>query len=248
MRRSFMRRMLVTGLLGGRQGVLEYSQRQKNVYGTSLIQQLPMTPTALATDQSGAGRNGDAVAVASDNAPGPFGINAPYFDGTAYVNLYSAGMAAAYSGAEGSFSIWSKVPIEFWTGAQRYVVSLRGDDSNRNVIYHDPSPNWLLYRNIAGGADITKYVGSQSSTDWRMYTMTWSRLANLTAFYINDSQVHQAAGIGLWTTALNSFTTNLGCNNKSGVTYPYLGWMMYWALGNQALTPAEVASLYVNPT
>jgi hypothetical protein len=238
---------------GRRSDSLQYWQRQASVFGSSLIQQLPLTPEYLATDKSGAGRNGNAVAVTFDNAPGPFGVNAPLFDGlTGYVSLYSASLVSAFNGAEGTATIWFKMfDAAAWAdGVTRRLFYLSSDAANNQIYVGkvNTTNNMLDFRIRAGGSDNRITPMDQNSLLWRMYTITWSRAANNVAFYINDGQIYQAGGYGVWSGNLNANLTNIGPLSVVDPSTSAHGWMMYWALGNRALTPVEVASLYANPT
>ena len=65
----------------------------------------------------------------------------PSYNGTtSYTDIYSAALAGAFNGAEGTLMIWAKVSAAgVWTdAASRYLVRLRAD-ANNSVHIHCPA-------------------------------------------------------------------------------------------------------------
>ena len=227
---------------------LQYYKKVRRIFGSSLISYLPLGEQAgsIAYDLSGNGLHGASVGVTLGEPGIGDGKTSYGFDGlAAYVNWYSAGLAAAFNGAEGTLMVWAKVAnAGVWTdGAERRIVSL-GTSGEGNVIYirKQAGNNQLL---VNRNDDVTdKFViVAISQTTWFPVTITWSVADDQVKVYVNGAQS------GSTQTGLSAFTgaiVNTRCNVGATTTVPAQVWfgnIQHVALGNRALTPAEVAEV-----
>jgi hypothetical protein len=192
-----------------------------------------------AYDRSGNAYNGAYTGVALAE-PGLFNKTCPYFDGgAASCNIYSAGMAGAFNGQEGTLAIWAKVyDSAVWSDStNRYPIMLYVNADNTFYLRKPTLAN-LIYVFYRAGA-VTKQVNiSTSTTGWAHYAMTWSKTADQMIAYFNGAQSGSTqTGLGTWAGALTSGSQLLGS--------AWNGWLQYTALWDRPLSPAEIASLYL---
>jgi hypothetical protein len=166
------------------------------------------------------------------------------FDGgTDYCNIYSAGLAAAFNGAEGTLAIWAKVSgAGIWTdGVQHEIVNLRADENNRVYLYKLAN-NQLHWRYSAGGT--TKSVSLLvTPTDWFHMAITWSKTRDrVRAFYQGAQTGTSQTGLGTWVGSLNSSTSVIGAYNLDPLA-PWSGYLCHAAIWSAELTPGEIKRL-----
>ncbi len=131
---------LYAPLFGGR----AYYSKIRSLFGSALISYLPFDDPSGSTarDASNQSRTG-ALGGATPPTFGAAGIG----DGktavsvpaaTAFINWYSAGLAAAFDPDEGTFMCWGKVSgVAVWSSAStQYMVALMADASNQVRILH----------------------------------------------------------------------------------------------------------------
>lgn len=177
------------------------------------------------------------------------GNTAATFNGSSsVVNVYSAGLAADFDGAEGMLNLWAKVSGSgVWTdAASRRGARFRADANNRISIFKSPTDNQLIARRVAGGSEIMLY-GTSSATDWIMLTLTWSEADDALKFYINGALVDEASSLSAWSGALDSTTTTIGSQS----TTPSEVWdgdLAHVALFDAPKTAAEIALIYDRQT
>lgn len=240
MRLSTAKRVVV---LGGGQS---YAQKVKALFGSSLIQYLPMNETSgtTAVDASGNGRTGtySGVILANTPAPAKIGGLAPFFDGiNDFVNLYSVSLATAFNGNEGTFAFWIKSAD--WTLDNRYALNLFVDSSNYIVSFTPISDNQLFMRRIAAGTTQTITLTSMSGTSWYHIALVWSVSGNYLRAYKNGVQVGtDTTGLPTFSGSLNSTRTLLGAFTT--IDSLFNGWLSHYLLLNRPATATEIANLY----
>jgi hypothetical protein len=188
--------------------------------------------------------NGQYTGVDLHNTPGPKGGGCPYFDGVHdWVNIYTAALAAAFNGDEGSLAIWSKVyDVSIWSdGSYHYQFILMVDIQNR-VNISKSSANKLNFSYYAG--NVTKAVNLATTTiDWFCAVLTYSKSNDRMRGYFNGVQVETIqTGLGVWVGSLNATSTAIGTNG-SGLTYPWPGWLAHAAYWDRELSLAEIQAL-----
>jgi hypothetical protein len=228
-------------------GSLEYYSRVLSISRANLLAYWPLWEPAgtVATDVSGAGRHGAYTAVALGQPGIGDGRTAGQFGGAAsYANVYSAGLAGAFNGAEGTLSVWARVAnVGVWTdGATRFIANLAAHITDNRVVFAKLNPNTMRFRYTAGGTAIlydTPYAG----TGWTHCAITWSKAANAVHCYINGIDLSGALpGLGVWAGALNATLTYVGATD-SVPTNVWSGGLAHVALWKVALAAADVASL-----
>jgi hypothetical protein len=170
------------------------------------------------------------------------------FDGGDYVDIYSAWLAAHFSGAKGSLGIWARITdAAVWNdGVARYFASIRSDGSNLIRITKPAVLNTVRCVYIAAGTILTvDDVSLGGATDWFLIGITWDKSADEFKAYINGAQVGVTqTGLGTWTGALDTTTCNLGAQTTTP-TSPHKGLLQHpMVLANRVLTAAEWLSIY----
>ena len=212
----------------------------------SLISYLPLRETsgAVAYDLSGNGYNGASVNVTLGGAGIGDGWPSYGFDGaSAYVNWYSAALAAAFNGAEGTLLAWGRMPAAAWIdGLNHWLVGLWVDANNRIDLRKATTDNTLQATYIAGGTIklVTSVALGGLLTSFCM-GMTWKTASDAFAFYLSGVQSGATrTGLGVWAGTLAATGTVIGAQTTTPTT-PWLGNGAHVALWSKALTPAQVA-------
>jgi hypothetical protein len=234
-----------------------YLTRIRREFGSSLVALWPQYEVSgtQITDISGNGHNGTYSNVTLGQAGIGDGNTAAGYNGTAGASgsrgdVYSAGFAAAFNGAEGTLLGWWKVAnAGVWAdGTYRRLASFWKDNNNVLDVYKANVNNHLyLFRKgstVLRGVDTTYLAGS---TAWFQMAMTWSVSADAVRVYLNGTRVDaSAAAIGAWVNgAMSSTNCLLGSNYQSGYGQVWSGSIGPVALGNAALSPAAIARLAV---
>jgi hypothetical protein len=181
------------------------------------------------------------------------GRTCPFFDGANdFVNIFSAGLAAAFNGAEGSLMIWAKVfNIGIWTDSTvRIAATLTADVVNNYLsLGRYATNNRLLSRYKAGGTYKDRSAGPFTDLGFMLLTMTWSDSNNADElkFYFNGSQAGVTQiGLGAWAGGLNATDCVIGAINTAPVNV-WHGWLAHSAYWNRVLAAAQIADLAVIP-
>lgn len=228
-----------------------YYQSVLATHAANLIAYWPMWEAigATANDISGNTLNGAYANVVLGAAGIGDGNTSVRFGGVnSRNNIYSAGLAAAFNGAEGSFSIFAKLDAAAWTdGALRALLMLGSDGSNYVAIQKLDTNNTLKLAYDSGGTQVfqtsTLWGGV---TGWIHLAITWSDTNNRARFYVNGAQLGAESTItDAWVGALNSTISIIG-EFDTGNDFPWLGEGAHAALWSAELTKAEVRGLAAN--
>jgi hypothetical protein len=223
-----------------------YWKRALTVDAVRPISYLPLwEPSGIvANDISGNARHGAYTGVTLGQTGISDGRTSPLFDGiNDYTNIYSASLAGAFNGAEGTVVLWGFLPAGVWIDSQtRVFVGIRVDANNLVIINRTSTNNQLLLRYVAGGT-ISGGTITFSSTTWFHMAITWSKSADQMIRYINGAQTGATStGLGVWAGALSSTQCTLGALNT--VPQQILsGNLAHAAIWNKALSPAQIARL-----
>lgn len=198
-----------------------------------------------AIDLSGNGRNGAHTGVTLLQPGMGDGGTSPLYDGVNdYTNIYSAGLAGAFSKDEGSVAVWAKVAgAGVWTDAtNRRIIHLRTDVSNRLLIGRPTASNLLQFLYVAGGT--TKTVNlTTSAVDWLHVVLTWSKATDQMKAYAAGAQTGTTqTALGTWVGALNSTNSNIGSTDTTPNAV-WSGTLAHAAIWTRVLTAAEIAEL-----
>lgn len=166
------------------------------------------------------------------------------FNGTSsYVNIYSAELASAFSGAEGTLMVWVRVAnAGVWADAtSRYVVEVKVDANNYLQIWRSTTNNRLAWAYNAGNT-LELITNDQAGLDWLCLALTWSKSGNLVVAYRNGVQVNTSTALGVWAGALSSEMTVIGAVNATPESV-WSGSIAHVALWNTPLSAAQIAYL-----
>jgi hypothetical protein len=199
-------------------------------------------------DRSGNGLNGVYTGVdLGQNGIGD-GRPCPYFDGTNDVaNIYSAGLAAAVDGAEGTLMAWARVSSSgVWTdGITRRIVNISRDGGLRDRVaiakYNAADQVSTLYND--GGSTRSLPHNVTPDLNWFHIAIVWSA-AEIRGFYNGASYTYNSTGATNWTTEPGPTYCTIGAWDTTP-TNVFTGDIAHVALWDRALTPAEIAELAV---
>lgn len=206
----------------------------------------PMAETGgvVSLDATNNGRTGAYTGVTLAQPGIDDGRPAASFDGvTSYNNVYTASLAAAFSGAQGAIVIWGKVQSAgVWTdGINRRMILLQVDASNRIGLNKAVANNEIDYLYVAGGTSKSAGVTSFSPVGFFCIGLTWDKTGDALKFYVNGVQSGATAtGLGVFAGALSSTQTIVGALNTGATAQVWNGFLAHAALFARAPSGAEM--------
>lgn len=227
-----------------------YEDIVRSVRPSALIAYWPLNELGglVAYDKSGYVRNGaHSAGVVLNSTPFLDGTPSPRLDGNDFINIYSASLAAAFNGAEGTFSLWVKAePGAWFDAAFRRPGQLDEGSGNNRVFWQKHSTNSLMTLHyLAGGVQELQSLDI-STPNWFLLTTTWSKSNDRVRFYVNGVQHGaDATVLGTFVGSLNAASTFLGAADGGG-SAGWNGWLRNAGVWSAELTAAEVATLYNN--
>lgn len=206
-----------------------------------------LSGTAADNAQGTAARDGTFSGVTLNSSTGPFGGPTGLWDGVDdFLNVYSASLNTAFSGAAGTMQVWFKVSgAGVWTDATlRGVFTIQVNSSNRARIVRSATNNRIAFFYSAGGTNEIINVDTFSgNVAWNHAVITWSAASDRVRGYINGAQVGtDQTVLGVWAGALNTLQCNVGAT--AATTERFSGYCALPALWSIELTAAEVSALY----
>lgn len=231
--------------MGG--GIQTYSQKIISTFGANLIAYWPMDEAsgAVALDASGHNRTGAYTNVTLGQPGIGDGKTCPLFldTGGSFVNIYTASLAAAFNGSEGTLAFWAKVfNINDYLvpGVYHMISRLTSDGPGTYIIQ-------LLIDNVGDldcgyfdGATYKHVAVTNHLLPWYHIGVTWSKINDRVRAYLNGiKQGADQNGLGNWLGNL----TNTGSIIGAADSVPSLIWHGYLAHGfiaNREATPAEM--------
>ena len=203
---------------------------------------LSETSGATADNYEGiAARDGTYTDVTLANVAGNIRATATFDGTTSYVDIYSASLAAAFDGAEGTMAIWVKVSgAGVWTdGVARVCMRIKADAGNAITIQRLAANNEFRYTYRSEIGDLAAIT----ETGWFHTAVTWSASADEVKYYWDGAQVSTTdTGIGVWAGALSATEVVIGAKN-SGAENPWSGYLAHAAIWTTPLTPAQILVL-----
>ena len=176
------------------------------------------------------------------------GNGAPLFTPASaeYVNVQTASLASAFSGAAGTLHLWCKVSASgVWTdGSLDMAVRLFADSNNYVNLYKNTTNNQLFMAYKAGGTAEQVSISSVSTTDWFAFGVTWSKAAEEVKLYLNGSQSGATqTSLGTWAGSLG--TSRLGDDGFS--SWYWNGYLAHAAVFTSPLGSTAMAALATVP-
>lgn len=221
-----------------------YAQRVAAIEAASQLGIWPLI--ANANDVSPNGFNGAATAVAYSGTAPDGGACAVLDGSTSKIDLYGAGLAAAFNNGEITLAAWCKVAnAGVWTdGSNDIAINLSASATNAVRLYKTSTNNQIQFQYYAGGTN--KNLSDTSlagATTWFHMAITVSKTADQAIAYLNGAQVGATlTGLGTWSGALASTTALIGALNTTPAQV-WNGSLWYVAAWTKALSAAQVASL-----
>lgn len=228
-------------LFGGGQ---TYLQKVIGAQLDDLIQYHPMPELAgvVAIDYSPEGNDGAYTGVTLGQPGIGDGLTCPYFDGiNDYNNVYSAGLAADWDGAEYTVAIWA-VPDDWTTNNLRMLI-LRADANNLVQFYQGATDGQARLDIVSGGVGKNFAIPTGSPTTFSHFAITNSESADEAKAYFNGIQNGATqAGLGAWVGALNVSRCIVGASTLvPGL--PYAGYLAHYAVWKSALSAEKILSI-----
>lgn len=238
---------LLAGVLGGT--ALNYSQKAAAIIAGSAIGWWkiaePSGTTAL--DSSGNGRNGTHTSVTLAQTGIGDGLTAGSYPGTGCnTDIYSAGLAAAFSGTAGFVHLWFQASgaAIYTDGTEDRFITIQVDASNLLYIRKPTTNNQIDWRFTAGGTGTIRSKASISPTAWTALGLTWGG-GNAQAYY-NGVAEGAAWAFGTWAGSPAATSTVIGAATNTS-TSPASGLLAHVILGTTKLTDAQMLALATVP-
>lgn len=228
-----------------RAALLAWAGGGTTILPTSLLAEWRFDDGAGTTLKDYSGNGYDGALGGGANAP-TWGGGGLTFDANDYVNLYSAALAAAFSGQEITVEIVVKVAsVDNWNAAtQRVAFMFQVDASNLISIRQPATANTLDFRYVGGGTSDIVQLASQSWTDIRYLAITVSNAADQLKAYVSGAQVGSTqTGIGDFAGSLATTTVAAGAASTSGAV-AWNGTLYYMILRSAALSAADISTNY----
>ena len=222
---------------------------------------LPLGPIAYWPLDEGAGsaarclvnsaQNGTYTGVTlANDATGPFGTAAPYFDGANdYVDVKTATLETLWNagGAEWSVMCWWKVAnAGVWTdGTWRRVWEFLDTANDYTRFTRHAGNNTLAGYWTGGGTAESESEGAVSSVNWNCQVLTRSESADEVKYYRNANLINTDNTIGNWASAGAWVYMLLGAASDVPANV-WHGWLAHCAVWGRALTQPEITKL-ANP-
>jgi len=229
--------------------IRRYYKKVLHVERASLISYLPLWEAsgAVAYDLSGNGRNGASVGVTLGEPGMGDGRTSYGFDGALdYVNWYSAGLAAAFNGAEYTALMYLRVPsVAVWQDATfRRALRVMVDANNYFEFYKESGAGsrLLIQAKAGGGAVKGAAVYTAQGTSFLCAAIVRSEAGQYIRGYVDGVQQFSQADTDTWAGPPAATTTVIGASN-TGPVNPWLGNVAHVQLRNKALTAAQIAYL-----
>lgn len=247
-RLRLLRWALLSG--GGKQKTFEENVAAQ--FGANLIAYYPLNETAgtVANDISGNARNGEYTGPTLAQMDFPAGGKAPLFDGTNdWIQIQSASLASAFTGAEMSIIVWYKLfSADYW--ANTYVgnmVGLYADDNNRTYILKSNSDTNKLAANYYAGGGNSNFINQtvNPTTGWCMAALSVTDAGDAAKFFNNAVQLGTTrTSVPTWSGAITRARIGAGINSSSPGDYFCKGYLAHVQIINRAITDAEILTQY----
>lgn len=196
--------------------------------------------------QGNAAMDGSYVGVRLGRTSFVNGEPAGFFDGAAYVNIYSATLAGLFNPLLGALMVWSRFTANTWLDSTvRYMARLGVGGNDFAQIRRTSTNNELRAQYGAGGVTTTVSFATSGPTEWFHTVITWDKVADQVKFYYAGAQQGGTqTGLGVWVGSLHSANCAVGAQNTS-LSSPIIGQAAHVALYPTALSAAAIADLAI---
>lgn len=197
---------------------------------------------SIAYDISGRNHHGVHTAVTLGQAGIGDGRSSGLYNGTtSFTNIYGAGLAARFNGAEGTLL----APVLVNTlGTSAWFIAF-GVDVNNEVVLRRASGNVFSHVYIADGTNISMDSSpTVAIATWYHTALTWSKSADQLKQYHNGVQTGATkTGLGVFAGSLSSAIAVIGAGDIY-LGLPLNGRLAHALLCNVALPAATIKELY----
>lgn len=243
-----MSRLPLTGA-GPSSGAVAYSEKVLGIESANLIAYWPLWEAEGATAdnyEGTAARDGTYSGVTLGQTGIGDGETCPLWAGNDHVDIYSASLNTAFSGAECTIAWWMKVSAAgVWTdNTYRRLFDVRVDAGNRFFPTKSNTSNRLTYSYSGGGTRKDNNKNSITTTDWIHCAITVSETADQYIPYFNAAVVGTiGTSLGEWTTdPLSSTETVIGAENTTPQQV-WDGYIAHFAIWTVALSQTNITKL-----
>ena len=222
-----------------------YMEKVRRTASSALIGYWPLNEndgtTAWDWGKAG-GRNGTSSGVipADKFLYGLDGGPVYKFDGSAsYVSVAVSALLAAFSGAEGTFSIWAYM-LNWADSAEGKLFQAQDAAIDDYVYLNKYTDNKVYLAREANGGGVVGTSVAVTGSGWKHILGVWSETGDYTRLYIDGSLVGTpGSSIGTYVSAPTFM--DIGAGSAHGT--PWDGWLQHPALWNIALPLADIVEL-----
>ncbi len=189
-------------------------------------------------DSSGNGFDGAAYGVTWGSAGIGDGNTAALLDGVNdYIDVFSAGLAAAFDAATGTISLWVKMAN--WDTAYSNIVEFGADGNNRVGLWQVPDGFAGQY---LGAGVFRQSTWDGETTDWVHLAFTWDSGANRLQLFVDG--VAQTPGTDALTVLSGVNLAHLGASVMvGGPSHYHPGGLAHVALFDSVLSAEAIVDL-----
>jgi hypothetical protein len=169
------------------------------------------------------------------------GKSAPYFNGSAFVDIYSPALAAAFDGNTLTISAWAKAGFDWGDAAANDIHSLYVDGNNQVHMFKGGA-NAFYWRHIGSATTGLRGDLAASYSGWQHYAQVIE--AGVMKAYRNGALVGaEVGGLGVFSGSLAPSGVKIGNAAQSTPFHAWVGWIAHYAIFNQALSAAQIGAL-----
>lgn len=161
-----------------------------------------------------------------------------------YASVYSAALAAAQPGNEGTLAVWVKASdVAIWNDTVTLtILRYRCAGGNEYIGLYKYGTGYVAAVYRAAGVSRT-FTQRQKAGGWLLLTLAWSNAGNLVTFDVNGIQVSAAqASPGAWGDTVTG--VYVGAQTDGSSASNWSGWLAHAMLFNRALTQLERRNLF----
>lgn len=237
--------MKPTLLHRSRGGGQDYYKKVLGTASSNLIAYWPLWEQSGATAyELRSGLNGTYVGTPDYMQPGIGDGKDCVYLSSDRVNLYSAGLNSAFSGAEGTVAFWLKRTANWNAVGGLYMLRIEVNSSNAIRLTNGTSYDLSLDCRQGGVVGISDSNAPANSTNWIHLAVTWSAAADRIAMYCNGVQAGDAlTSLGTWAGDLDSDLVVLASYAASVNYKHFVAYYAHCAIWNTPLAAGLIADL-----